>query len=55
MKSKPDDHYTEEEANRRFEALVRSALNTPPAPMKDRPTKRSESKGVARRATKASS
>jgi hypothetical protein len=37
---------------RRFEALVKSALNTPPKPMKDRPKKRKESK--ARKAAKPS-
>jgi hypothetical protein len=38
------DQYSEEETQRRFEALVRAALNTPPAPLKDRPKKRRESK-----------
>lgn len=41
-REKPD--YPEEEAQRRFEALVKAALNTPPAPMKDRPKERSEPK-----------
>ncbi len=48
-----DDNYDNEEAQRRFEALVKAALNTPPKPMKDRPKKRKESK--ARKAAKPSS
>jgi hypothetical protein len=40
-----NDQYSEEEVQRRFEALVKAALNTPPTPMKDRTTKRRESKG----------
>jgi hypothetical protein len=38
------DTYSEEETQRRFGALVKAALNTPPKPMKDRTTKRRESK-----------
>jgi hypothetical protein len=34
------DQYSEEEAQRRFEALIRAALNTPPKPMKDIPRQR---------------
>ncbi len=34
------DRLNEEEAQRRFEKLVRTALNTPPKPMKDMPRKR---------------
>jgi hypothetical protein len=48
-----DDEYSTEEAQRRFEALVKWALSTPPKPMKDRPKKRGESKG--RKAAKPSS
>lgn len=53
--SKDGEQYSSDEAQRRFEALVRSALNTPPAPMKDRPTKRGESKGGVKEAVKPSS
>lgn len=42
--------YSEEETQRRFEALVKSALNTPPEhKTKDRPAKRKESKARVRR------
>jgi len=34
------DRLDEQEAQRRFEKLVRTALNTPPKPMKDMPRKR---------------
>lgn len=37
---KPEDQHSEEETQRRFEALVRTALSTPPKPMKDMPRKR---------------
>lgn len=40
---KPKEHegqYDPQEAQRRFEKLVRTALNTPPKPMKDMPRKR---------------
>ena len=33
---KADDEYPQEEAQRRFERLVQTALNTPPKHMKDR-------------------
>jgi hypothetical protein len=36
----PDDQYTEEEAQRRFLATVKAALNTPPKPLKELPRKR---------------
>ena len=36
----PATDYSEEEAQRRFEKLVRTALKTPPKPMKDMPRKR---------------
>jgi hypothetical protein len=34
------DQYSEDEAQRRFEALILAALNTPPKPLKDIPRKR---------------
>jgi hypothetical protein len=50
---KNDAEFSEDETQRRFEALVKSALNTPPKAKKDRPKKRGESKG--RKAAKPSS
>ncbi len=45
MGTKPSDtELSPEQAQRRFEKLVRTALNTPPKPMKDMPRKRSPSK-----------
>jgi hypothetical protein len=35
-----NDDYSPEEAQRRFEAAIKSALNTPPKPRKDMPRKR---------------
>lgn len=35
-----DDRLPDDEAQRRFEKLVRTALNTPPKPMKDMLRKR---------------
>ena len=37
VKKSSDAAYPEEEAQRRFEKLVRTALDTPPKPMKDMP------------------
>ncbi len=41
--------YPEDEAQRRFEAIVRGAGKTPPQPLKDRPRDRPESKGKSDR------
>jgi hypothetical protein len=41
-----------EEAQRRFEKLVRTALNTPPKPMKDAPRKRPAPEGQPKKPTK---
>jgi hypothetical protein len=38
-----DERCSDEEAQRRFEVLVKAALNTPPKPMKDVPRKRAVS------------
>ena len=38
------EQYDSDEAQRRFEKLVRTALNTPPKPMKDMPRKRPAAK-----------
>jgi hypothetical protein len=44
-KTTDDSHlYSEEEAQARFTAALRAAVNTPPKPLKDRPEKRKESK-----------
>ncbi len=40
-----DQRYSDEEAERRFQGILRAALNTPPKPLKDRPRERPESKG----------
>jgi hypothetical protein len=45
MSRKSEDGYDKEETQRRFEKLVRTALNTPPKPMKDLPRKRPVPKG----------
>lgn len=42
--SKRDDKYSEEEAQRRFDAALRGAFSTPPKPMKDIPRKRPKTK-----------
>lgn len=42
MRTKADaDQYSEPEAQRRFMAAVKAALNTPPKPLKDIPKKHS--------------
>jgi hypothetical protein len=42
----PDDQrYSDEETERRFEALVRAVLSTPPMPLKDMPRKRGRAQG----------
>ena len=42
--AKDTTRYTDEEVQRRFEKLVRTALNTPPKPMKKMPRKRPAAK-----------
>jgi len=37
---KHDDRYSEEEAQRRFMASLKAAVNTPPKPLKSMPRKR---------------
>jgi len=54
MAAKPADEYVEEETQRRFEKLVRTALNTPPKPMKDMPRKRPATKAKPGKAAKPS-
>jgi hypothetical protein len=39
-RSSKDETYSEQETQRRFEAALRGALNTPPTPLKDLPRKR---------------
>lgn len=48
-----DDQYSEQEAQQRFEKLVRAALNTKPKPLKDVPKKWSRAQRP-RRAAKPS-
>ena len=50
-----DDQHGPQEAQRRFEKLVRTALNTPPKPMKDMPRKRPASKSGRRSTNEQSS
>jgi hypothetical protein len=51
----PDDQlYSDEEAQRRFEALVRAVLSTPPRPLKDMPRKRAQPKADRGRPAKSS-
>ena len=45
VKSRNDD-YPPEEAQRRFEAALRAALNTPPKPVKDMPKKKGGKRAV---------
>jgi hypothetical protein len=40
MKEKKDDQYSKAEADRRFNAALKAALNTPPTHLKDVPKKR---------------
>jgi hypothetical protein len=47
------DRLDEQEAQRRFEKLVRTALNTPPKPMKDMPRKRPTAKAEPAKAEKS--
>lgn len=46
------EQYDSEEAQRRFEKLVRTALNTPPKPMKDMPRKRPAAKAKPKETAK---
>jgi hypothetical protein len=41
---KNNEHYSKQEATRRFEAALRGAFTTPPKPMKDIPRKRPKQK-----------
>jgi hypothetical protein len=48
--SKPHDgDFTKKEAQARFEAALKSALNTPHTPLKDKPKKRVTSKRQAKK------
>jgi hypothetical protein len=46
------DQYSKKEAERRFMATLKAAVNTPPKPLKDVPKKRKK-KQVANQKTKA--
>jgi hypothetical protein len=48
MPDKDKEQYNEREAQKRFEAAVKSALNTPHTPLKDKPKKREASKPAPR-------
>jgi len=47
-----DKQYSEQEAQQRFVAAVKAALNTPPKPMKDVPRKWSRARRKQRKKTK---
>ena len=50
MAHSKDEHYSDEEAARRFDAAIRRALNTPPTPQKEmvgRLARRTEGGGSA--------
>jgi len=51
MRKSQDDAHDSEEVQRRFEALMKAALNTPPEHTRDRPRKRSASKPAAKTAS----
>jgi hypothetical protein len=42
MTREQDEQFTPEEAQRRFEATLRGAVNTPPTPLKDMPKTRAK-------------
>jgi hypothetical protein len=46
---KANDQYPEEEAQRRFMAALKAAVNTPPKPLKDVPRKWSGAQRMKRR------
>jgi hypothetical protein len=50
MTKSDNEQYDEAESQRRFEAALRAALNTPPKPLKDMPKKKG-----GKRAARASS
>ena len=52
MSQTADDQYPPEEAQRRFEALIRAAARTSPLHMKDIPRKRPKAKRKAEKAAK---
>ena len=51
---KTKDEYSKQETNKRFEAALRGAFNTPPKPMKDIPRSRSKAKRKPRKKSTAS-
>jgi hypothetical protein len=53
MKEQTLDTYGADEAQRRFEVILRAALSMPPKPLKDVPRQRPESKRKATRGGKA--
>jgi hypothetical protein len=49
MAKKPDDDYSDKEAEARFEAALKSALNTPHKPLKDKPKVKKSAKAKPKR------
>ena len=53
MGDDPDKDYSKKEAQARFEAALKGALNTPPKPLKDKPkVKRAAKKSKRKMASK---
>jgi hypothetical protein len=47
---KQDEQYSKKEAERRFMASLKAAVNTPPKPLKDVPKKRAKAQPLKRKA-----
>ncbi len=48
MSKKPTDEYDEKEAQKRFEAALKGAMNTPHKPLKEKPKAKETAKKKAR-------
>jgi hypothetical protein len=55
MAKRPNEQFSKQEAERRFEAALRGAFITPPMPMKSIAPKRGKPQRRARKSLKASS
>jgi hypothetical protein len=49
MTTKPDDQFSDKEAQRRFMATLKAAVNTPPKPLKSMTPKRPKKQRKARK------
>jgi hypothetical protein len=52
MSKKPDDHYSREEAQQRFMASLKAAVNTPPKPLKSMTPKRRKKQQTTKKAAR---